>query len=91
MYGAEASPSLISAVTDAVSEEATGWQARPLDALYPMLYLDYTHVKVRDSDAPSNKAAYLAIGVNMKNHTRHLACGSPKPKTPSSGCRSSPN
>lgn len=72
IYGAEVSPSLISSVTDAVSEEVKVWQARPLDALYPILYLDCIHVKVRDSGALRNKAVYLAIGVNMDGHKEVL-------------------
>jgi len=66
--GAEVSPSLISAVTDAVSEEVKVWQARALDPLYPILYLDCIHVKVRDAGAVRTKAVYLAIGVNMAGH-----------------------
>jgi len=61
MYGTEVSPSLISAITDAVSDEVVTWQARPLDALYPIEYLDCIHVKVRDSGAVRNKAVYLAL------------------------------
>ena len=48
MYGTEVSPTLISSVTDAVIEEVKAWQGRPLDALYPIVYLDCIHVKVRD-------------------------------------------
>ena len=62
MYGAEVSPTLISSVTDAVMDEVKAWQARPLDALYPIVYLDCIHVKVRDSGAVRVKAVYLAIG-----------------------------
>ena len=72
MYGTEVSPSLISAVTDAVSEEVKVWQARPLDPLYPILYLDCIHVKVRDAGAVRTKAVYLAIGVNMDGHKEVL-------------------
>jgi len=72
MYGAEVSPSLISAVTDAVSEEVKAWQARPLDPLYPILYLDCIHIKVRDSGAVRVKAVYLAIGVNLAGHKEVL-------------------
>jgi transposase-like protein len=72
MYGTEVSPTLISAVTDAVSEEVKLWQARPLDALYPIVYLDCIHVKVRDSGAVRTKAVYLAIGVNMDGHKEVL-------------------
>lgn len=64
MYGAEVSPTLISSVTDAVIEEAKAWQSRPLDALYPIVYLDCIHVKVRDGSVRV-KAVYLAIGLNM--------------------------
>jgi len=64
MYGTEVSPSLISAVTDAVMEEVKQWQSRPLDPVYPILYLDCIYVKVRDGSVRS-KAVYLAIGVNM--------------------------
>ena len=65
MYGAEVSPTLISTVTDAVLDEVKTWQSRPLDALYPIVYMDCIHVKVRDSGAVRVKALYLAIGVNM--------------------------
>lgn len=48
MYGAEVSPSLISTVTDAVIAGVKTWQARPLDPVYPIIYLDCIHVTVRD-------------------------------------------
>jgi putative transposase len=72
MYSTDVSPALISAVTDAVSEEVKLWQGRPLDALYPIIYLDCIHVKVRDSGAVRTKAVYLAIGVNMDGHKEVL-------------------
>ena len=65
MYGAEVSPTLISSVTDAVMDEIKAWQARPLDAVYPIVYLDCIHAKVRDSGAVRVKAVYLALGVNL--------------------------
>ncbi|MFQ5486299.1 MAG: IS256 family transposase [Desulfobacterales bacterium] len=65
MYGAEVSPALISSVTDAVLDEAKAWQMRPLDKLYPIVYLDCIHVKVRDNGMVRAKAVYLALGVNM--------------------------
>ena len=64
IYGTEVSPSLISSVTDAVADEVKAWQARPLDPLYPIVYLDCIHVKVREG-AVRVKAVYLAIGVTM--------------------------
>jgi putative transposase len=65
MYGTEVSPTLISSVTDAVADEVKTWQSRPLDALYPIVYLDCIHVKVRDAGAVRTKAVYLALGINM--------------------------
>jgi len=71
MYGTEVSPSLISSVTDAVSEEVKAWQARPLDPIYPIVYLDCIHVKVREG-AVRVKAVYLAIGITMQGHKEVL-------------------
>ena len=71
MYGTEVSPTLISSVTDAVIEEVKTWQARPLDALYPIVYLDCIHVKVRDGSVRV-KAIYLAIGININGEKEVL-------------------
>jgi len=65
MYGTEVSPTLISSVTDAVIEEVKAWQSRPLDALYPIVYMDCIHVKIRDAGTVRAKAVYLALGINM--------------------------
>lgn len=65
MYGVEVSPSLVSQVTRAVQEEVTLWQNRPLDEVYPIIYLDAIRVKVRQEGRVINKAVYLAIGVNL--------------------------
>lgn len=65
IYQVEVSPALISSVTDAVIEEVKAWQNRPLEALYPILYLDALQVKVRDAAHIRNKAIYLAIGINL--------------------------
>jgi len=66
IYGVEVSPDLISTVTDAVIDEVKTWQARPLDAIYPILYLDALVVKIKDQNRIINKSIYLAIGVNMR-------------------------
>ena len=71
MYGTEVSPTLISSVTDAVIEEVKAWQGRPLDALYPIVYLDCIHVKVRDGRVRV-KAVYLAVGVNLRGEKEVL-------------------
>jgi len=65
IYGVEVSPDMISIVTDAVIDEVRTWQSRPLDPIYPILYLDALQVKVKDQGRVSNKAIYLAIGVNI--------------------------
>ena len=71
MYGTEISPSLISSVTDAVVDEVTQWQARPLDPVYPIVYLDCIHAKVRDG-AVRVKAVYLALGITMEGEKEVL-------------------
>src|SRR3954471_8996403 len=63
LYGVEVSPDLISAVTDAVLEEIAAWQARPLEPVYPLVFLDALRVKVRDEGSVRNKAAHIALGV----------------------------
>ena len=65
MYQVEVSPDLISTVTSGVIEEVVKWQTRPLDSVYPILYLDALRVKVRDDGQVKNKAVHMAIGVNM--------------------------
>lgn len=66
MYGNEVSPDLISRVTDAVLDEVKGWQNRPIDSVWPIVYLDALVVKIRDQGSVMNKSAYLAVGVNMQ-------------------------
>ena len=66
IYQVEVSPSLISQVTDAVIDEVRAWQSRPLERVYPILYLDCIMVKIRDSAHILNKAIYLVIGVNLE-------------------------
>src|SRR3954453_16320250 len=63
LYGVEVSPDLISAGTDAVLEEVAAWQARPLEAIYPLVFFDALRVKVRDEGLVRNKAVHIALGV----------------------------
>ena len=63
-YGVEISPTFISQVTNEVMDEVKQWQQRPLDALYPVVYLDCLVVRSRDSGAVQNKSVYLALGIN---------------------------
>lgn len=72
MYGTAVSPTLISSVTDVVMDEVKAWQARPLDALYPIAYPECIHAKVRDSGAVRAKAVYLALGANLNGDKKLL-------------------
>jgi len=72
MYDANISATLISRVTDAVIEQVVEWQSRPLDAVYPIVYLDCIVVKIRQDKQVINKAIYLALGVNMEGHKELL-------------------
>jgi len=66
IYGVEVSPSLVSKVTDAVLAEVKAWQNRPLDPLYPIVYLDALRIKGRSEEHIANLAVYLAIGINVE-------------------------
>lgn len=87
-YGVEVSPTLISNVTEAVMEEVRQWQNRPLEELYPILYMDCLVIKVKENQRLLNKAVYLALGVTLEGKkellgmwisenegARVLACG----------------
>lgn len=67
-YGAEISPTLISRVTNAVIEQVVEWQSRPLDAIYPIVYLDCIVVKIRQDKRIINKSIFLALGINTEGH-----------------------
>ena len=66
IYGFETSHETISAVTDKVIPLIQEWQQRPLEAVYPIIYLDALHVKMRDGMSASNKAVYCVIGVTLE-------------------------
>jgi putative transposase len=72
IYGVEVSPQLISNVTEGVMEEVRAWQNRPLDALYPILYMDALVVKIRDGGSVKNKAIHFAIGVTLEGNKEVL-------------------
>ena len=65
LYGVSVGRDLISRVTDAVMEDARAWQQRPLDDLYPVLFLDALVLKIRDGGSVQRKACYLALAVTM--------------------------
>jgi len=66
IYGTEISPTLISTVTDAVVDEVAKWQGRPLDPIWPIMYLDALVLKVRDQGVVQNKHVYLAMGISLE-------------------------
>ena len=72
IYQVEVTAALISSVTNEVLEEVKAWQNRPLEELYPILYLDAIQFKVRDEGQVRNKAIYLAIGVNLEGYKEVL-------------------
>lgn len=72
MYGAEVSHSLISKVTESVLDEITTWQNRPLDAVYPILYLDCIVVKCHQDKRVINKSIYLALAINTQGQKELL-------------------
>jgi len=72
IYGTDVSPDLISRVTDAVADEIQAWQARPLDAVWPVVFLDALVIKVRDQGVVQNKSAYIALGMGVGGHKEVL-------------------
>ena len=89
-YGVEVSPTLISEVTDAVLEEVRSWQSRPLEPIYPIVYLDALMVKMRHEGRVENRAVFVGIGVPWRGTKKCSGCGRTPPRGPSSGCRFSP-
>jgi transposase-like protein len=72
IYGIEVSAPLISRVTDGIVDELNDWQNRPLDACYPIVYIDALVIKVRDGGTVINKAAYVAVGVDVEGRKHVL-------------------
>ena len=72
LYGADISAGLVSKITDAVIEKVVEWQSRPLDAVYPIVYLYWIVLKVSQDKQVINKAIYLALGVNLEGHKELL-------------------
>jgi putative transposase len=72
LYDADISATLISKVTEAVIEQVVEWQSRPLDPVYPIVYLDCIVLKIRQDKQVINKAVYLALGVNLEGQKELL-------------------
>ena len=72
LYGTEISPSLISTVTDAVIDEIVKWQNRPLDPVWPIVYLDALVLKIREQGVVQNRHVYLALGIGLEGRKEVL-------------------
>jgi putative transposase len=72
LYGVEVSPTLISNVTEAIMDEVRQWQTRPLESLYPIVYVDCLVVNVRENQRVLNKALYLVLAVNLNGQKELL-------------------
>ena len=90
-YGTEVSPDFISSVTDEVMAETIAWQNRPLETMYPVVFFDALRVKIRDDGGVSNKAVYLALGIQADGQRDVLGLWVEQTEGPSSGSRSSMN
>lgn len=72
VYGVDVSAELISKITDSVISEVREWQQRPLDKVYPIVYLDALRVNSRQNGKTENKAVYVALGINMEGRKEVL-------------------
>ena len=87
IYGTEGSPDLISKITDTVLADAKAWQNRPLERVYPIVYLDALIVKIRDGHTVRNQACYVAWGSTSTASVTCSACGSSRRRARSSAAR----
>ncbi|GFG87953.1 IS256 family transposase [Mycolicibacter algericus] len=74
VYGASVSRELISNITEVVVDEIKAWQSRPLDEVYPILYIDGLRLRIGDNGVITTKVAYLAIGVDLDGRKHALGC-----------------
>lgn len=68
LYGIDATPTTISAITDKVWPLVEAWQNRPLEKIYPIVFLDALHVKLRREGKVENTALYTVLGVDLEGH-----------------------
>jgi len=85
VYDADVSASFISIITDSVIEQVVEWQPRPLDSVYPIVYLGCIVLKTRQDKCVINKAVYFALGVNMEDQKELLGMWMSEIKVLSSG------
>nr|WP_243122388.1 transposase [Clostridium septicum] len=75
IYGMDISPTLVSNITDKVIPMIREWQSRPLETVYPIVFMDAIHFKVRKDNTVVSKAAYATIGVNIEGKKMFLVYG----------------
>lgn len=68
LYGAQVSASLVCEVTESITDEVKAWQSRPLDEVYPILYLDALYVNIKVSGRVSKRAVYVVLGINVEGN-----------------------
>jgi transposase-like protein len=74
VYGVRASRELVSTITDVVTDEIEIWRNRPVEEVYPIVYVDGIRIKVRDKGAVTTKVAYLVLGVDVEGRKHALGC-----------------
>lgn len=72
LYGIEISAELVSKISEKIMPQVTEWQARPLESIYPFVFMDAIHYKVRDNHHVITKAAYVVLGINMDGYKEIL-------------------
>jgi transposase-like protein len=72
IYGSKVSAATISRVTDVVADEVAQWQSRPLETVYPIVYIDAIWLKIRDGGVVTNKACHVAVGVDLEGRKQVL-------------------
>ena len=87
MYGVKVGRGLISKVTDAVMDDVREWAKRPLEDVYPVIFLDALVLKIREGGSVQRRACYLALGVTVEASGTCSGCAFRRPRAPSSGCR----
>ncbi|MGI6704501.1 MAG: IS256 family transposase [Clostridia bacterium] len=68
IYGIEVSAEMVSKITEKIVPEIKEWQSRPLETVYPFVFMDAIHYKIRDNGQIVNKAAYVVLGINMEGY-----------------------
>ena len=91
IYGVKVGRELISKVTDGVMDDVREWAKRPLEDVYPVIFLDALVLKIREGGTVQRRACYLALGITLEGDRDVLGLWFQETRAPSSGCRCSPS